>query len=53
MSREDVKVVRSAINLFEYGKPSSIFAQGLATPDAALRLSLRSAALEPTWVSTA
>jgi ketosteroid isomerase-like protein len=38
MSRENVEVVRRAINLYEQGKPSSIFAQGLATPGAELRL---------------
>jgi ketosteroid isomerase-like protein len=38
MSQENVETVRRAINLVEQGKPSSIFGQGLASPDAELRL---------------
>jgi ketosteroid isomerase-like protein len=38
MSQENVEVVRRAIDLCEEGELSSIFAQGLATPDAELRL---------------
>jgi ketosteroid isomerase-like protein len=38
MSQENVEVVRRAIDLFEQGDLSGVFAQGLATPDADLSL---------------
>jgi ketosteroid isomerase-like protein len=37
MPRENVEVVRRVMDLFDQGELSSIFAQGLATPDAELR----------------
>src|SRR5215207_4543729 len=37
MSEENVEVVRRVMDLFEQGELSSIFAQGLATPDVVLR----------------
>jgi hypothetical protein len=37
MSQENVEIVRRTMDPFEQGELSSIFAQGLATPDAELR----------------